>query len=137
MAIRRTIDTQIWYDVLFADSMTQNEKLFWFYCLTNTHNTLCGTAIIPLRVIAFESGFDVEQVELMLEKFENIYNITKYNKTNSELLVLNWDRYNWSKSLSVKQSLDKQIKDVKTQECKDIIIDKIHHSVWSEKSNGK
>lgn len=137
MAIRRTIDTQIWYDTLFADTMTQNEKLLWFYCLSNTHNTLCGTAIIPLKVIALESGFKFEEIEEMFEKFENQYNITKYNKENSELLVLNWDKYNWSKSLSVKQSLEKQIKDIKTKEFKDIVIDKINNYMWTEKSNGK
>lgn len=137
MAIRRTIDTQIWYDTLFADRMTQNEKLLWFYCLSNTHNTLCGTAIIPLRVVAFESGFNVEDIETMLERFENEYNITKYNKSNNELIVLNWDKYNWSKSLSVKQSIEKQIKNIKTKEFKDIVIEKINNYVWSEKSNGK
>ena len=137
MAIRRTIDTQIWYDTLFADKMTQNEKLLWFYCLSNTHNTLCGTAIIPLRVVAFESGFNVQDIETMFERFENEYNITKYNKLNNELIVLNWDKYNWSKSLSVKQSIEKQIKNIKTKEFKDIVIEKINNYIWSEKSNGK
>ena len=137
MAIRRTIDTQIWYDSLFADKMTQNEKLLWFYCLSNTHNTLCGIAIIPLRVIAFESGFYVEDIEIMLDRFENIYNITKYNKENGELIVLNWDKYNWSKSLSVKQSIEKQIKDIKTKEFKDIIIEKINNYIWSDKPSKK
>ena len=137
MAIRRTIDTQIWYDTLFADQMTQNEKLLWLYCLTNNHNILCGTAIIPLKVIALESGFNVKEIEIMLERFENEYNVTKYNRLNNELIILNWDKYNWSKSLSVKQSLEKQIKNIKTKEFQDIVIDKINNYVWTEKSNGK
>lgn len=137
MAIKRTIDTQIWYDSLFADQMTQSEKLLWLYFLTNNHNILCGTAIIPLKIVALESGFSVKEIEIMLERFENKYNITKYNKLNNELIILNWDKYNWSKSLSVKQSLEKQIKNIKTKEFQEIVVEKINNYIWTEKSNGK
>lgn len=134
MAIRRSIDTQIWYDELFADKMSQEEKLLWFYCLCNTHNNLCGTAIIPLRVMAFETGFNQKELELMLLNFEK-YNIAKYNIQNNELLVLKWSKYNWSTSLNVKQSLEKQLKDIKTEEFKNIVIDKINGVQWSDKDN--
>ena len=117
MAIRRSIDTQIWYDDLFTEQMNQHEKLLWFYCLCNTHNNLCGTAIIPLRVMAFETGFEQSEIEEMLYNFENKYNVAKYNKRNSELLVLKWSKYNWSTSLNVKQSLEKQLKEIKTTNC--------------------
>ena len=137
MAIRRTVDTGLWYDPLVSDTFTKDDKLFWLYCLTNPHNNLCGTAIISPKVIAIESGIEFELIKPIIDKFVNEYKRIKYNFENNELLMLNWYRYNWSTSLSVKQSLEKQLKDIKTQEFKNIVIENMNLIQWTDKTNKK
>lgn len=133
MAIKRNIDTGLWDDPLILDEFNWLDKYFWLYCLTNQHNNLCGTAIISKKTIAREMGLELQQIEECINKFENHYNIIKYNNCNNELLIINWYKYNWTTSLKVKSSLLKQINYIKTEEFKDYILKLIDIINWSIK----
>lgn len=137
MAIKRTIDTRLWYDPLISDKFTKDDKLFWLYCLSNPHNNLCGVAIISPKLMALETGIEPSEINLLIEKFSTDYKRILYSYENSELIILNWYKYNWSTSLNVKQSLEKQIEDIKTDKFKSIIIEIMKDIKWSDKSNGK
>lgn len=137
MAIKRSIDTGLWNDPLILDEFDKDDKYFWLYCLTNSHNTLCGTAIISKKTIAREMGFDnnLSTIDNLINKFENVYKRIKYNETNNEMIILNWHKYNWTTSTKVKSSLLKQVNDIKTQEFKNIILELIDNILWADKSN--
>lgn len=137
MAIKRSIDTGLWNDPLVLDEFSKDDKYFWLYCLTNPHNTLCGTAIISKKTMAREMGFDndLATIDNLINKFENVYKRIKYNETNNEMIILNWFKYNWTTSTKVKTSLLKQVNDIKTQEFKNIILKLINNVLWAEKND--
>ena len=50
-----------------------------------------------MKEIAFYTGISTTQVEMLMEKFENEYNMIKYNKNTHEIAIVHWAKYNMNK----------------------------------------
>lgn len=74
--------------------MNPREKLLFLYLLTNTYTTQIGIYKITIKQMAFDLGFTKPYVKGTLEKFEDEYNIIKYNSDTSEIAIRNWGKYN-------------------------------------------
>lgn len=128
MGIKRLIDTGLWNKPIVLDEFNKTDKYFWLYCLSNSHNTLCGTALISPKTIAREMGIEDEtEIIELINKFSTKYKMINYSFINNELLILNWHKYNWTKSEKLKHSLIKQADNIKTLEFKNYIIDLIEN----------
>ena len=68
MADYRTIHSKIWEDDWFC-SLSAEEKVLWFYLITNHRASVSGIYILPERVIPFETGLDAETVKMILAHF--------------------------------------------------------------------
>jgi hypothetical protein len=66
---QRYISTSIWDDDWF-DSLTEREKLVYFYLLTNTHTNPAGVYQCTLKNIRLEIGLEREEIERIMAKFE-------------------------------------------------------------------
>jgi hypothetical protein len=67
---QRYISTSIWSDDWF-DSLSEREKLVYFYLLTNEHTNPAGVYQCTLKNVRLEIGFDRQEIEKIMAKFAN------------------------------------------------------------------
>ena len=113
MALFRQIHTCFWEDDKVLDEMELEEKFFYLYLLTNQRVKQCGCYDISWKKFVLETTLTKQQIEKMLEKFENEYNLIKYNKQTKEILLLNFYKYNWTASPKVKRCIESELEDIK------------------------
>ncbi|MDR1176111.1 MAG: hypothetical protein LBK83_11655 [Treponema sp.] len=65
---QRYISTSIWSDDWF-DSLSEREKLVYFYLLTNEHTNPAGVYQCTLKNVRLEIGLDREEIERIMTKF--------------------------------------------------------------------
>jgi len=65
---QRYISTSIWSDDWF-DSLSEREKLVYFYLLTNERTNIAGVYPCTLKNIRLEIGLDREEIERIIGKF--------------------------------------------------------------------
>ena len=71
--------------------------LFFIYLLTNPNTTQIGVYKITKKQIAFELGFSIESVNVLMDRFINNYGFIKYNNDTREICLKNWGKYNLNK----------------------------------------
>lgn len=69
MSKKRFIDSHFWSDT-WVDKLGKDEKFFFLYLLTNDKTSIAGVYEIPLKMIAFESGFTQLEVVALFKKLE-------------------------------------------------------------------
>lgn len=113
MAIYRNIHVNFWNDS-FVLCLTPEEKYFFLYLMTNPKTLQTGIYELPKNLIQFETGYNIETVEKLLNKFIS-YKKIKYDESTKEIMLLNWLKYNYSSSPKVKSCMLKEIKNVKSK----------------------
>jgi len=121
MAIYRNVQMSFWTDSKIADDFTPEDKYFYLYLLTNPHTSICGCYELSIRQMAIETGYSKETIEKLIDRMVNIHNVIRYSKTNKEVLLLNWRKYNWTSSPKVKKSIVDSLMHLKTSEFKTFI----------------
>lgn len=122
MAIYRQIHTTFWKDKRVGE-WTQIQKLFFLYLLSNDNTTQCGVYEFNKRYAKFELDLSGKEVDELLKFFEDEKRIV-YNPTTEELLMINWLKYNSARSPKVATVIDKELKEIKTTEFEQEIINK-------------
>lgn len=113
MAIFRTVQVSIWQDDFVID-LTPEEKFFFVYLLTNSRTTQCGIFCLPKRIIEFDTGYNRETVEKLINRFIN-YGKILYNETTKEIIILSWIKYNFINSRNTICCINKELKNVKNK----------------------
>ena len=116
MAIYRNIHTSFWEDAKVIDDMTSEDRYFMLYLLTNPHGNQAGCYEISKKQVSHETGFDIETIEKLLVRFEEVLRVIRYSNETKELLILNWHRYNWTSSPKVHARIKKEISAIKNKE---------------------
>lgn len=98
MALYRTVSLQFWTDPKVDDEFSPEDKYFYLYLLTNPHTALCGCYEISMKQMCRETGYNEDTVHRLLERLEKQHDVIRYSKQTKEVLILNWHKYNWSKS---------------------------------------
>ena len=98
MALYRHVYLKFWKDDKVMEMFSVEEKLLFLFLLTNPNTTQIGVYKILPKEIAFMTGFEEEEVSIMLELFEKEYKIIKYNKLTHEIAIVHWARYNLNKA---------------------------------------
>lgn len=122
MAIYRNISMNFWTDSKVVDDFSPEDKYFMLYCLTNPYTNLCGCYEISIKQMIRDTGYNEETIYKLLDRL-NKYGVVKYNKTNKEIFINNWFKYNWTKSEKLDKPLLEEIKKIKTQEFKKKLSD--------------
>ena len=92
MGIKRVVDTDFWTDEKVMLLFSPEDKLFFLYLMTNPHTTQLGIYKILTKQIAFELGYSLETVEILLDRFENSYDIVRYSNKTKEIAIKNYLR---------------------------------------------
>ncbi len=116
MAAYRYVHTSFWEDAKVQDDMSPIERYFMLYLLTNSHTKQCGIYEISKKQMSFETDIDMEELQKLLNKFENELNLIKYDNDTKEILIINWYKYNWTASEKVKKCILNELKDIKSAE---------------------
>lgn len=111
MAIFRKIHVTFWSDS-FVSNLTEKEKLFYLYLLTNERTTQIGIYEITKKQIAFDLGYSINIVSDYLKLFQKHGKIM-YNETTCEIAIKNWNKYNHNPSIKVKVLVNKELDKVK------------------------
>ena len=127
MALYRTISMSFWTDSKVADDFTPEDRYFYLYLFTNPHTNLCGCYEISIKQAVTETGYSKDTIENLLERFEEYHNVIRYSPTTKEVLLLNWHKYNWTKSEKFRKPLLAEIGRVKNKRFKEYLL-KIAHS---------
>ena len=117
MGIKRVVDTDFWNDEKVMDMFTPEDKLFFLYLLTNPHTTQLGIYAINPKYITIETGYTIESVKVLLDRFENQYEIIKYSKETKEIAVKNFLKHSIVKGgAPVRDCLIRELKAVKNKD---------------------
>ncbi|MFL8888661.1 conserved phage C-terminal domain-containing protein [Helcococcus kunzii] len=119
MAKYRALQVEFWQDE-FTLTLTPEDKFFYIYLLTNTKSNQLGCYKIAKKMMEFETGYNRETIEKLIERFTS-YEKIKYCDETSELFILNWWKYNWSKSPKVEKCILKEFEDVENTDFRNSI----------------
>lgn len=114
MGVFRKIHTSYWQDALVLES-TPEEKFFYLYLMTNTKTTQCGIYEIPLALIVFETGLEMEQVKSLIDTFIKNGRIL-HNEETQEIMMINWVKHNANKAPTVVSKVVSELKEVKNKD---------------------
>ncbi|MED1042288.1 hypothetical protein S2E19_01478 [Bacillus mycoides] len=92
MAVYRNVQVNFWQDEFILD-LTPEERYFYIYLLTGTKTKQCGIYILPKRLAELETGYSMETVEKLLNRFVE-YGKILYDAETKELFIINWLHYN-------------------------------------------
>ena len=118
MAVYRQVKLSFWTDHLVSDNFSAEDKYFFLYLLTNLHTNLCGCYEVSKTQVAKEMGYSEETINSLIDRFENKYNLIRYDKKTYELLILNWSKHNWTESPKFRKLVEKEIESIKDMEFK-------------------
>ncbi|EAC8001203.1 DNA replication protein DnaD, partial [Listeria monocytogenes] len=111
MAVFRQIHVSFWQDSFVLD-LTAEEKYFYLYMMTNSKTNQIGIYEISKKIMEIESGYSMDRVSILLNKFIG-YKKILYSEETKELMLLNWCKFNWSSSPKVLSLVNKELKEVK------------------------
>lgn len=133
MGIKRIVDTSFWTDGK-VDEFSPEDKYFMLYLLTNPFTTQLGIYEISIKQAAFQMGYSIDAVKVLIDRFENKYGVVIFSPTTNEIAIKNFLRHSIIKGgAPVRDCLIKEIKNVKN---KDLIAQVFLHIKDSETLNG-
>ena len=92
-SVSRVVSTSFWEDDKVVNDFSPEDKYFFLYLLTNPHTSQLGIYKLVPKTAAFEIGYSVDAVKVLLERFENKYEIIRYSKKTSEVAIKNYLRH--------------------------------------------
>ena len=97
MAKYRMVRTGFWTNPVVSEEMSPEDKYFYLYLLTNPKTTQIGIYKIAKKQMAFDLGYSIESVHLLMERFTLHYKLIRYNPETRELAIKNWGKENLHK----------------------------------------
>lgn len=115
MGIKRVVDTGFWTDGK-VDEFSPEDKYFMLYLLTNPFSTQLGIYEISIKQVAFQMGYSIEAVQVLLDRFQSKYGIILFSKETNEIAIKNYLRHSIVKGgKPVEDCLWKEIQGVKNK----------------------
>jgi hypothetical protein len=117
VAVKRVVDTDFWNDSKVSDLFSAEDKYFMLYLLTNPHTTQLGIYELSVTKTANELGYSKDVVKVLLERFQNKYELIRYNEITNEIAIKNFLRHSIVKGgKPVMDCLLKEEKKIKDKE---------------------
>ena len=116
MAIKRIVDTGFWTDGK-VDEFSPEDKYFMLYLLTNPFTSQLGIYELSIKQAAFQLGYSVEAVRVLLDRFENKYEMIIFSQSSNEIAIKNFLRHSIIKGgAPVRDCLVRDMRRVKNRE---------------------
>ena len=126
MGIKRIVDVSFWTDGK-VDDFSPEDKYFMLYLLTNPFTKQLGIYEISIKQAAFQMGYSVEAVTVLLERFETKYKMIRFSRETNEIAILNFLRYSVMKGgKPVEDCIKQDMAKVKNKKLIDIVFHRLH-----------
>ena len=126
MGVKRIVDTEFWTDN-GVDEFSPEDKYFMLYLLTNPFTKQLGIYKISVKQAAFQLGYSVDAVNVLLDRFENKYKMIVYSKETGEVAILNFLRYSVMKGgKPVEDCIRQDMAKVKNKKLIDLVFSRLH-----------
>lgn len=129
MANYRNISISFWTDSKVDDDFTPEDKYFYLYLLTNPHTNICGCYEVSTKQMERETGYNTDTIRRLISRMQDIHEVIRYSETTKEMLILHWDRYNWSYSAKVKKAVLSVASHVKNKNFAKYVIDTVNNKI--------
>ncbi|MBG9981037.1 hypothetical protein [Facklamia lactis] len=114
MGIKRLIDVDFWEDPKIIDHFSIEDRYFYLYLMTNPNTSQLGIYQLPIKTISDKTGFTREVVLTLLERFEKVLCVIKYNYETQEIALIESLRHSIIKGgVAVAKLLEKELSQVK------------------------
>lgn len=118
MALFRTIQMSFWTDAKISDDFSPEDRYLYLYLMTNPHTNLCGCYEITKRQISDETGYTKNKVDELIKCLRTKHKVIDYCEDTKEIILLNWYKFNWTKSEKLRKPLAYEIDRVKNEHFK-------------------
>ena len=122
---KRMVDTDLWNDDDIISDFTAEDKYFWLYLLTNPYNKMCGVLKNSPALMARDMGLHKDTIVNLIYRFERIHHLIFCDNETNEIFILNWYKYNWTKSPKIIAILEKEMLEVKSSSILDLIHERV------------
>lgn len=122
MAKYRNVNTGFWTDTKVLEHMPRDEKFFLLMLLTNPNTNQVGCYELGLRQMEIFSTLERKDVEKCIKSLTSL-GIIEFSPETSEVLIINWHKYNWTASSSVKKCIQTEFAQVKNRRFRRILLD--------------
>jgi len=123
MALYRQVYMKFWNDdSKVVDDFTPEDKYFFLYLMTNPHTTLTGCYEISFKVMARETGYNEETVKRLMDRMGRVHHVICYDQNTKEVLIVNWHKYNWTKSADLVKAVKSQAAYIKNEMFREYVI---------------
>ncbi len=106
MAKNRMVSTSFWSDN-YSSNLDPIEKLLFLYLMTNERSTLAGVYELPLKIMAVETGIEIEMLKKIMQRFEAE---NKIRFQDGWVAIKNYLKYHEHGSPTVKKGIEDAIK---------------------------
>lgn len=125
MGIKRIVDTSFWTDGKM-DDFSPEDRYFYLYLMTNPFSTQLGIYEISIKQVAFQLGYSMDAVKVLIERFQNKYGLIIYDPETSEIAIKNYLKHSIVKGgAPVRDCLIREIKKVKNKGLIDRVFEHI------------
>lgn len=107
MAIQRPIRTSMWNDPRFSE-LDASEKLLVLHLFTNERTTLSGIYSITLRLISFETWFNIEELRKLFLRLANCW-IAIYFEDLNYVYVQKFIEYQTISNVAIQTWIDREL----------------------------
>lgn len=121
----RSITTDFWLDSK-VEELSSTAKYLLLYLFTNPKTNLTGCYEVSYRRAGSDMGISATQAEKAMAELRAA-NVVSYCAETNEVLIRNWDRYNWTRSVKLVKPLTDGIGMVKCAEFRNYIIEKFNN----------
>lgn len=90
MSKYRMVRSDFWKNPIVLKDMTPGDKYFYLYLLTNPRTTHIGIYPITKKEMAFDLEVSLESVHLLMKRFEEHYQLIRYNSKTREIAIKSW-----------------------------------------------
>ncbi len=125
MAIYRNVQLSFWTDNKVEDDFTPEDKYFYIYLLTNPQTNICGCYEVSYSQMTRQTGYNKETIDRLFDRFENVHRVIRYNRDTKEILLINWYKYNWSKSEKTLVGVENVARHIKSDDFRKYVFDVI------------
>lgn len=127
MAIYRNLQLSFWTDNKIEDEFTPEDKFFYLYLLTNPQTNLCGCYEVSYSQMTRQTGYNKDTIIRLLERFDSLHNVIKFDPKTKEILILHWYKYNWSKSEKVLSGVCNVAKYIKSDSFRKYVFETVEN----------
>jgi uncharacterized phage protein (TIGR02220 family) len=86
MGLKRNVDTSFWTDSK-VDEWSPEDKYFMLYLMTSPFTTQLGIYEISIKQAAFQLGYSIDTVKVLLERFEKKYGMIYFSPETNEVAI--------------------------------------------------